>query len=46
MLFKPKDWSDLSYNEVKNQLEQYRSNYTLKDKDLGTSNEKTIDETK
>ena len=44
MSFKLKDWSELSYKDVKNQLEQYRDNYILKDKDLAASNARFVEE--
>ena len=34
MSFVPTDWSNFSYKEVKNMLEEYRSNYTLKEEDV------------
>ena len=46
MSFKPQDWSELSYREVKAMLEEYRENYKPKEKDLGASNAKFVDETK
>ncbi|MEE1042836.1 MAG: hypothetical protein UH854_02615 [Clostridia bacterium] len=34
MLFAPNDWSNFSYKEVKSMLEEYRSNYTMKEEDI------------
>lgn len=34
MSYIPKDWSNLSYREVKTQLEEYRNKYVMKDKDF------------
>ena len=34
MSFAPNDWSNFSYKEVKSMLEEYRSNYTMKEEDI------------
>jgi len=40
LLFQQKDWSDLTYSQVKSMLEEQRKNYVMKDKDF--KNVKTI----
>ncbi len=44
MSFKLKDWSELSYRDVKSQLESYRENYILKDNNLQAAKAKIVED--
>lgn len=44
MSFVPNDWSNFSYKEVKSMLEEYRSNYTMKEEDIKLVNSEEIAE--
>ena len=46
MSYEPRDWSSLSYKEVVEMLENYRSDYIFRNINTDQSNVKIIDETK